>query len=257
MVDGPSTVDQVDARYQALYRIGGAALILTGLAYAICLVLTLMIPASSGGAAAYLQATAGAEDRVATLWAVYLLSDLLLIPGALALYFVLRESSRALLPIGIALVAVYIVFDIGVTEPNWLALVSLAHSSAGATGDAQQQYIAAAQYGLALVPFLNFLSFAVSGAGWLLVSVVMLRGIFRHRTAYFGIATMLVAFVAATSWFVPALGVAILVCLAMFALWCVLVGEQLYRLGSRIAPASDTSAGHTRTFASRAGSRTD
>ena len=239
MANGPWTSNQVDARYHTLYRIGGAALVLTGLAYAVCLLLTLMIPASSGGAAAYLQATAGAEARVATLWVVYLMSDLLLIPAALALYFLLRERSRVLVPIGMGLIAAYIVFDLGVTEPNWLALLSLAHSySAAATLD-QPLYVAAAQYGLALAPFLNFLSFAVSGAGWLLVSVVMLRGIFGRRTAYFGIATMLVAFLAALSWLLPSLGVTIIVCLAMFAVWCVLVGGQLYHLGITIAKSGD------------------
>ncbi|MFI5042278.1 MAG: hypothetical protein ACHQNA_10600 [Acidimicrobiales bacterium] len=253
MADHPSTSDQVDARYHAMYRIGGIALVLTGLAYAICFLLTLMIPASSGGAAAYLQATAGAEARVATLWVVYLLSDLLLIPAALALYFVLRARSRALVPIGMGLVAAYIVFDLGVTEPNWLALLSLAHSYSGAASVDQPLYVAAAQYGLALVPFLNFLSFAVSGAGWFLVSVVMLRGIFGRRTAYFGIATMVMAFLAALSWFLPSLGLAIIVCLAMFAVWCVLVGEQLYHLGITIAKSGDAPVGRQSSLTAPAG----
>ncbi|HYM97728.1 MAG TPA: hypothetical protein VET26_10520 [Candidatus Sulfotelmatobacter sp.] len=229
-----STDDQVDARYHALFRIGGIAFILTGVAYFTCLAITYMIPASSSDAAAYLRSTGGKVGVVTALWVVYMVSDLLLVPGLLALYMVLKERSRALLLIGTALVAGYLVFDLGMTEPNWLALAGLAHGYASTTGAAQPSYVAAAQYGLALVPVLNFLSFAVSGAGFLLISIVMLRSTFRRRTAVFGIAVMSLSLVASTSWFVPFLGSTVFAVLGAFGLWCVVVGGQMYRLGSRI-----------------------
>lgn len=230
--------DVVDARYHGLYRLGGVAFVLTGLAYAICLQLTLRLPVSSGDAASYLQATADTLGPTVALWVVYLISDVLLVPGLLALYLALKGRSRVLLPIGTALVAGYLVFDAGITEPNWLALASLANGYGGSAASAQAGYVAAAQYGLALAPYLNALSFGVSGAGFLLIAIVMLRSSFRRGTGLFGMATMILALAAAMSWFVPALSIVLLAVLAAFGLWCVLVGAQLYRLGAQVARAA-------------------
>ncbi|MFI5261995.1 MAG: hypothetical protein ACHQZR_05540 [Candidatus Limnocylindrales bacterium] len=232
--------DQVDPRYQGLFRIGGVAFMLVGTCYTVCLWLTLIIPASSGDAASYLHATSANLGPVAALWAVYLVSDLLLVPGLIALFLVLRDASRALVLVGTALVAAYIAFDMGITETNWLALASLSQGYAAASPVAQAAYVAAAQYALALVPFVNALSFAVSGAGFLLISVAMLHSAFRRRTAAFGVLTMLVALVAGMSWFVPALSWVILLTLVMFAVWCVAVGTQIRRLGVRITGAPET-----------------
>jgi hypothetical protein len=244
----------VDARYHALYRIGGVAFVLTGLAYAICLQLTLRLPASTGDATSYLRVTADNLGLTVTLWVVYLVSDVLLIPGLLAMYTVLRLRNSVLLPIGTAMVAGYLVFDIGITEPNWLALASLANGYGGSAPADQAGYVAAAQYGLALVPYLNALSFGISAAGFLLISVVMLRSTFRRATALFGIATMVLALAAAVSWFVPTLDVVLLAVLAAFGLWCIVVGVQLYRLGARLALAGSVRPGvSTKTVLPAAG----
>jgi hypothetical protein len=235
--EGP---DFVDNRFHTLYRIGGIAFVLTGLAYAVCLQLTLRLPATSGDAPSYMGVTADNLGLTASLWVAYLVSDVLLIPGLLALFMILRTRSRVLLPIGTAMVAAYLVFDIGITEPNWLALTSLASGYGGADVAARGPYVAGAQYGLALVPYVNALSFAISGAGFLLISVVMLRSTFRRATAFFGIATMILALAAAVSWFVPALGAVLLAVLAAFGLWSIVVGAQMYRLGSRLTPVASS-----------------
>lgn len=123
----------IDSRYHSLIRIGGIALILTGVAYTVCLILTLAVPPSSGTAASYLQVTGPKAGLVTTLWATYMISDLLLVPALLALYIVLKERSRVLLLVGTAMVGGYLVFDIAITEPNWLALAALASGYASAS----------------------------------------------------------------------------------------------------------------------------
>jgi len=242
-MDPTGSPDVPDLRYRTVFRVGGVAFMLVGLCYSICLRLTLMIPASSGDAAGYLQATSANLGPVAALWVVYLVGDVLLVPGLIALYLVLRDTRRALVLIGAGLVAVYLAFDVGMTEPNWLALVSLSQSYAGATPAAQPTYVAAGQYALALVPFVNALSFAVSGGGFLLLSVAMLRSGFRRTTAVFGIVTMVTSLVAGISWFVPALSWTITLTLPLFAVWCVAVGWQIRRVGVRMAttpPAAES-----------------
>lgn len=242
-MDPMNDPNELDPRYRTLYRVGGVAFMLVGTCYTMAMWLTLMVPASSGDAAAYLRATSTNLGPVAALWAVYLVSDALLVPGLIALYLVLRDTSRTLVLTGAGLVAAYIAFDFGITEPNWLALVSLSHGYAGEVPAAQPTYVAAAQYALALVPFVNALSFAVSGGGFLLMSVAMLRSRFRRSTARFGVLTMLVALVAGISWFVPALSWTVLVTLPMFAVWCVAVGWQIRRVGVRMASTHPTAEG--------------
>jgi hypothetical protein len=232
---------EVDPRHHNWYRGGGTAFVLVGVAYLVCLVLTNMIPGSSGSAASYLQETSSKVGVVSLLWIVYMVSDVLLIPALFGLYYFLRRKTSGLLKIGLALVGGYLVFDLAVTEPNWLALASLAHSYGTATPAAQASYVAAAQYGLALVPYLNALSFGISGLGFLLICIVMFRSAFRLSTAVFGMAVMALAMLAAISWFVPAISFVINAVLFGFAVWCVAVGAQLLGAARRVAGVSERS----------------
>jgi hypothetical protein len=229
MVTGSS----VEPRHVVLAKVGGIAFLMTALAYLVCLVLTRFTPPASGSAESYLTATAGSFWVVCTLWAVYMVSDVVLVPALIALFVVLRGGNRVLVLIGTALVGGYLVFDIAITEPNWLVLANLARDYAAANVHDQAAYVGAAQYGLALVPFVNALSFLISGAGFLLISIAMLHSPFRRSTAIFGIAVMALSMVAAISWFVPPMTIVISAVLSGFSLWCAVVGAQLYRMASR------------------------
>lgn len=231
--------EEIDPRHLNWYRGGGIAFVLVGVCYLVSLVLTFMIPASSGSAASYLQATSSKVGVVSLLWVTYMVSDVVLIPALFGLYYLLRRETTGLLKIGLALVGGYLVFDLAVTEPNWLALASLAHSYGAGAPAAQASSVAAAQYGLALVPYLNALSFGISGLGFLLICIVMFRSAFRRSTAVFGMAVMALSMLAAISWFVPTISFVTIAVLFGFAVWCVAVGTQLIAVARRAAGASE------------------
>lgn len=226
----------VEPRWGSFLRVGGIALILVGITYGIALYLTVSgAPGSGATAADYLTSVSGHVGLNAALWVTYLVSDLLLIPGLIGLYLLLRRYGGPAVYVGLGLLAAYLAFDVGVTEPNWLALTILAKGYAGATTAAEQaSYLAGGQYALALVPVLNSLSFVVSATGFLLLIAVMLRTPIRRGTSIFGIAVMGFAFAAGASWFVPSLGLAVLACLGGFAFWTIVIGAQLYRIGLRV-----------------------
>jgi hypothetical protein len=77
----------------------------------------------------------------------------------------------------------------------------------------------------------TFYSWVVFSIGVLIISIVMLKGVFSKLTAYLGIAVGIVATVAGFYVFLPALAVLTLPSLVAFGLWCVLAGRRLFRLG--------------------------
>ena len=64
----------------------------------------------------------------------------------------------------------------------------------------------------------------------LIISLVMLKGVFHKAVAYLGIATCIGAFVGAALW--PVIGVAYFVWWLPFMFWFAAVGWKLYRLGT-------------------------
>lgn len=224
-----------ETRWGTALRVGGIALILVGITYGVSLYLTVSgAPGSGTSARDYLTSVSGHVALNAALWVSYILSDLLLIPGLIGLYLLLRRYGGPSLWAGFGLLGAYVAFDLGATEPNWLALTILAKGYGGATTAADQaSYLAGGQYALSLVPVLNSLSFIVSATGFLLLISVMLRAPIRRGTSIVGIVVMGLAFAAGASWFVPTLGLAVLACLGGFAFWTITVGAQLYRIGQK------------------------
>ena len=224
----------IDSKWHGLYRTGGLALIGVGITYVVCLWLTVRGYAgnSSGNALTFFQSIHGNIAQNALLWVTYIVGDLFFIPALLALYFLLRHQSRTLLLVGLGLTAAYVVFDMGITEPNWLALTNLANGYYGTVNPVSQSAdLAAGQYALALLPMVNAMSYFISAAGLFLVNLVLFRGVVRRTTAWFGVPTMALAFAGGFSWFFPVLGIVFLPGSITFALWNILLGVQVYKIG--------------------------
>jgi len=81
------------------------------------------------------------------------------------------------------------------------------------------------------VPLATFYSWVVSSVGVLIISIVMLKGVFGKLIAYLGIVVGIVGTVGGFYVFLPALLVLASPTLVAFGLWCVLAGIRLYRLG--------------------------
>jgi hypothetical protein len=173
-----------------------------------------------------------------SVWSLWILADFLVIPPIIALYLILRQTSKTLALVGAALALMFPIFDISVSELNSLTLVSLAHGYAGATSPAlQAPYVAAATYGLVMLPLETFMSYALS-IGFVVLGFAMLKSIFRRGTAIFGIAIMRIATLASVSALVPSatvLGLLFFISVPGAALWLILVGFQLRRYTRHLA----------------------
>ena len=233
---GPA--ETVDPTWKGVYRVGGIAMMATGaLYYAFIVMGSIIGPAPSSGDDYYNALAAHTTVAQALFW-IFIVSDLLLLPGLLAFYFALKGVNQNAMTLAAAIVALYLIFDIAVTETASLTLVTLIQQSASATTDAQRTaYAAAADFARATLPMATFLSWFLGCVGWLIVNVVMLRGSFVKATAALGIAFSVEGILGSFYLLVPAFTVLLNPALATFGIWCIFSGIRFLTLSRRTAKA--------------------
>src|SRR5215469_15904375 len=193
-------VNAVDPDGKWLYRAGGISALLLGLGYLAIFPLYATVGAPPSDAEAWLKYLVG---RTTVWWAILglsVLTDVLFIPVALALYLALKGVNRNAMLIATAFVGLFVVLDLAVTWPNYAALISLSGNYAAATNDAERAIdVAAANYASAVLTssLEAVYSILVLSLGILMVGLVMLKGIFGKSTAYLGVLTGIFGIVAA------------------------------------------------------------
>jgi hypothetical protein len=243
-----------DRDWRGLYRLGGVLQILTGLASLVAARMAFVLYSAGypDNPAAYLELVSRHPLLANTLWSLWIIGDLLVVVPTVAIYLVLRRDGRILALLGTLFLGIYLVYDISVTELNSLTLVRLSQGYASATSEAvRASYVAAATYGYAALPLETVLSFAIGAIGWLLWSLVMLKGrSFPRWTGVFGIIVNLLGIAGAASPVLPAiylLGLCQFLAVPLTGLWLAAVGMTLYRHGSKepLATAVRQAAGTT------------
>jgi hypothetical protein len=232
-----SSVEQfashVDPSWKGMYRVGGIGLLLFGLIYLTNLTIGVYggIPGATDSVQ-YLQSLATHPSLAQLSYGLFSLGDFLLIPAVLALFLAFKHIAKNTMLLATALMAVFVVVDLAITEANSLTLVTLTQHAAAATSAAERTaYLASVNYALATVALATFYSWVISSVGVLIISIVMLKGVFTKLTAYLGIVVGILGIVVGFYVYVPALTIAALPVILAFGIWCVLAGRELYRLG--------------------------
>jgi hypothetical protein len=227
---------QVDPTWGDVYRVGGLSLVAAGILYLIGPTINFYFGSGTpGNNLAYLQALTAHPGISQIIYWIFTLADILFIPATLGLYLALKEINKNAMLIAAGLLGVFVVLDLGITESNTLALVTLTQSIATATTDAQQMaYTAAANWGLATLPLATFFSWIGPSIGFLITSIVMQKSIFGKSTAFLGIFVYSVAIVASFYFLVPvpALSITLTPILWLYGLWLIKAGRGLFKLGT-------------------------
>jgi len=230
-------VKAVDPDGKWLYRVGGISGLLLAIGYIVTIPLYIYAGAAPSGGEAKLQYLAG---KTTVWWAIVglsVLTDILFIPVALALYLALKGVNRNAMLVATALVGLFVVLDLAVTWPNYASLITLSGNYAAATSDAQRvAYVAAANYASAVLAssLEAVYSILILSLGILLIGLVMVKGVFGKTTAYLGIVTGILGIVSvAGPYFVSTLSAAIIVTSVLTTVWVLLVGYRLYWLGQQ------------------------
>lgn len=222
--------DTADSTVSRLYRLGGIAALAIGVAYIAIIGLYATVGAPPVGGEAWLSYLIGKTTAWWAIIGVSVLTNFLFVPVSLALYSVLNRVNRTAMLIGIAFVGLFVTLELAVNWTGYTALIMLSKEYMSATADSQRAIlIAAASYPSAVIASPLALVYAIGtlSFGFLVIGIVMLKGVFSRLTAYVGIVTGILGIVA-----VAGVSIAVILNAVSATVWLFLVGYKLYRLAA-------------------------
>jgi hypothetical protein len=215
--------------------VGGVSALLLGVEYIVIIPLYLFAGIPPNTAAEWLTYGVGKTDVWWAIVGLSVVTDLLFLPVAFALYLALRSLNRYAMVFATIFVGLFVVLDLAVTWPSYAALITeSAHYAAATTDAARAASLAAAEYASAVLHSAveAVYSIALLSIGIFAVGLVMLRGVFNRATAYVGLATGFFGILSVVGPFVVrALGTTVILASVLTTVWVLLVGYRLMRLG--------------------------
>ncbi len=158
-------------------------------------------------------------------------------PVAFALYLELRGINRNAMLLATAFVGLFVVLDLAVTWSHYASMLILYSSYSRAADNVRRAaYVAAADYASAVLasPLEIVYAIVTLSFGILVISFVMLKGVFNKITAYLGLNKITAYLGLATGilGIVSVAGLSMTIIMnALFATaWVLFVGYRLYRL---------------------------
>jgi hypothetical protein len=177
-----------------ILRLGGIAALLLAAGYVAIMPIFAAVGAPPGDAQTRLDYHAGTAAAWWAIVALSVLTDLLLIPVAIALFTALRRWGESAMLLATAFTLLFVVLDLTVTWPAYASLIGLGQEYATATVDQRAALVAAAGYPSALLnsPLPAVHSILTLSIGVLVTGAVTLRAPFGRAAGPAGIATGLV-----------------------------------------------------------------
>jgi len=226
-----------DPSWRGLYRAGGvSALLYVVLTFAIPVVLGFITPQpASAGAVATFAGGLATLQFIASHGSVFILNQALIFGPSilamvvfLALYMALKHLNKSYAAIG-ALLAIAAAVLTLVTFSIVGGLVYLSAEYVAATTAAQRAAFTTAAEALIAVHNAMIADGILFTTGILIISLVMLKGVFRKGIAYLGIVTGALGIISEA--LRPILGYSYAVYGILLLIWLIAVGWKLYRLG--------------------------
>jgi len=228
---GEKAVAGPDPSWRGLYRAGGVSAILyvlLSLTVPGVQVLTMQYDFKMDGPT-LLQFIAANRLWWITLQTLVLGTSILAIVSFVALFVALKHLNKSYAAIG-AVIAITCHLLFLAYYPVLLGLVYLSDQYvAAATGAQRVVFATAAESLIAQNNAFNPLYESLFGISILILSLVMLKGLFHKSVAYLGIVTCVAAFIGLALW--PVVGVAYFWWWLLFMIWFIAAGWKLYRLG--------------------------
>lgn len=191
LVESTAAAGQPDEKW--LYRVGAVSALVLGLAYVAIFPLYARVGAPpSGDGEAWLAYLAGKTGVWWIILALSVLTDILFVPVALALYAALERVHRPAMLLATALVGLFVVLDLAVTWTSYASLLVLSRHHTAATTDVQRTaYVVAAHAASAVLtsPLEVVYAIVTLSTGILVIGLVMFRGQFGRFTAGLAVVT--------------------------------------------------------------------
>lgn len=224
-----TSAEGVEFSWKSLYRIGGAAALISAVFIPIQIIVFIAWPPPSTVTGWFTLFQSNTLVGLVDLDLLLVADNLLLIPIFLALYVALRRGNESVVAIATALGLAGAGLFIA-SNPAF-EMLSLSNHYAAATADAQRSiFLAAGQAVLASWQGTAFQAAYLTGSvSGIAIGLVMLQSsIFSRATAYMGILGNVIAL----GLYVPAIGVYISVFSVVFLeVWYILIARRLFQLG--------------------------
>jgi hypothetical protein len=225
--------DDLDRRWA--YRVGGLSALAIGIGYIVVIPLFVAVGPPPRSGEDWLTYVAGKSTGWWAILGLSVLTDILFIPLALALFLALAHLGRSAMLLATTFVALFVFLDLAVTWSNYAALITVGENFAVATTDAERAAdVAAATYATSVLgsSLEGVYSIATLAVGILLIGIVTLRGTFSRTAGYLGVATGILGIASvAGQLLVPGSGTIIaIVASVLTTAWVLVAGYRLYRL---------------------------
>jgi hypothetical protein len=210
------------------FRVGGLAAIAIGVAYTVIIALYASVGVPPVGGEARLDYLVGKTTAWWAIVGISVLTNFLYVPVALSLYCALSGVNRFAMLLGAAFIGLFVVLENAVNWTSYGALILLSEDQASATSESQRAtLVAAATYVSAVLesPLAGVWAIGTLSFAFLVIGIVMLKGVFSKLTAYLGIVTGVFGIAA-----VAGVDMAIILNALAATIWLFLVGYRLYRL---------------------------
>ena len=210
------------------YRWGGFAALLLAIGYVAIIPIFAWAgapPATGEGWFRYL------PGKTTVWWVILWLSvitDLLYMPVAWALWIALRRAGKYLMLVAIVCLHLFVVLDLAVTWTHHASLLTLFQNYSNAADDIHRAaYLAAADYAAAIMatPLILFYLMVIPAVAELLAGIVMLKAGFGKACGWTGIIAGVIGVLSQTGFFPLIMAAAL-----GATLWFFLVGMRLLRL---------------------------
>jgi hypothetical protein len=210
---------------QRCYRWGGIAALLVGMGYVAIIPLFARVGAPPTTGDAWFRYLPGKTVMWWVILSLSVITDLLYLPVAWALWTALRKLGRNLMLAAVVCLHLFVALDLAVTWMHHASLLALFQHYSNATDDAHRAaYLAAAEYASSIygTPLLGFYIIVIPSVGVLLASMAMIKARVGKATAWIGVITGVFGILTLTGFFplvmANALGA---------TLWFFLVGIRL------------------------------
>ena len=226
----------VDRSWNGVYKSGGLALFAGGAILAIFLLSVFIFRVDLP-----LTPPAVLENPKppVTLYLMAAIGEVLLLPAALALYLSLKDVNKNFMLLAAAAwsiaAAIYLV-----SRGQILSLLPLAGRHAVETSESMKAaYLASAAQVIEVANIYGNMALMLHQAGSIIMGLVMLKGVYGRRTGYLVTIVASVTFIGTFGVVFQPLSFFTLFGLMLTAVWQIVVGVKLYKLG-QIAPGEQT-----------------
>jgi hypothetical protein len=165
------------------------------------------------------------------LFGLAALGEFLLMPGVLGLYLLLKDVKKTHMLIGTAVWLAAIPMFL-VSRGQIISLLPISASYAGTTSEIMKAaYVASVELAIDAANVYVAIALALLGVGFVIIGLVVLKGVFGKGTGYLVIVAGILILLGTFGVLLEVLAILTLFGLVLTAVWQIVVGAKLYKLG--------------------------